>query len=149
MTLAPKTKRVVRAVLRVVLAVAMTWVGVLHFVDPAPFVRIVPAWLPAPAALVAVSGAAEIGLGLALLPEKTRKLAGWGLVALYLAVFPANVNMAIHHIQLHEGDALPVWAMWARLPFQALFIAWAWWVTRDEPAPNDGAVSPPRPPVRP
>lgn len=123
-------REIVRTILRVVLAVAMVWVGVLHFVDPAPFVRIVPAWLPAPGLLVAVSGVAEIALGALVLPRATRRLAGWGLVALYLAVFPANVNMAIHHIQLHDGDQLPVWAMWARLPLQLLFIALALWVTR-------------------
>lgn len=128
-------RRTVKTVVRVVLAAAMIWIGVMHFVGPAPFVRIVPSWLPAPAVLVAVSGVLEIVLGLGVLvPSRAvRNGAGWGLVALYVAVFPANVNMAVHQIQLHEGDHLPVWAMWARLPLQLVFIAVARWVTRPEP----------------
>lgn len=105
---------------------AMVAVGVLHFVNPAPFIRIVPPFLPAPALLVAVSGAAEILLGLGVMVEKTRRLAAYGLIALFIAVFPANIYMAVEQVQLSPGDALPVWAMWARLPLQFLFIALAW-----------------------
>jgi len=114
-----------------VLAAAMIAVGVTHFVNPAPFERIVPAWLPWPHPLVLVSGLFEVLGGIGVLVPKTRRFAAWGLVALYIAVFPANVNMALNHIQLSPTDALPVWAMWARLPLQALFIAWAWWFTRE------------------
>ena len=120
----------------VALAVGMTFVGVGHFVDPAPFVRIVPDWLPAPEALVYVSGFFEILGGLGLLHPRTRRAAGYGLIALYVAVFPANIHMAVHEIQLEPDGALPVWAMWARLPLQAVFIAWAWWMTRPDAAPE-------------
>jgi uncharacterized membrane protein len=116
----------------VLLGVLMMGVGVDHFLNPTPFERIVPSWLPSPAMLVAVSGVFEVLGGVGVLVPRTRRFAAWGLVALYVAVFPANVNMAIHHIQLSPTDALPVWAMWARLPFQALFIAWAYWFTRDD-----------------
>lgn len=114
-------------------AAAMIAVGVAHFANPEPFVRIVPEALPAPLLLVYLSGVAEILGGAGLLVPKTRRFAAWGLVALYVAVFPANLNMAIHEIQLDPTNPLPVWAMWARLPFQALFIAWAWWFTRSDP----------------
>ena len=109
----------------------MIAVGVTHFVNPEPFERIVPTWLPWPHVLVLVSGFFEVLGGIGVLVPKTRRSAAWGLVALYVAVFPANVNMALNHIQLSPTDTLPVWAMWARLPFQALFIAWAHWFTRD------------------
>jgi uncharacterized membrane protein len=115
----------------VVLGVAMIAIGIDHFANPAPFERIVPAWLPAPHALVLVSGLFEILGGVGVLVPRTRRFAAWGLVLLYVAVFPANVNMALHHIQLDAGGTLPVWTMWARLPFQALFIAWAYWFTRE------------------
>lgn len=128
------------AAARVLLAVAMVAVGVLHFVRPAPFERIVPDWLPAPHALVLVSGAAEIGLGAALLVPRARRLASFGLVALYAAVFPANVHMAVHGIQLEPDGTLPAWAMWARLPLQLVFVAWALWVGRGTGA---AAGSPP------
>ena len=118
--------------IRVLVAIAMVVVGVMHFANPAPFVRIVPEVLPAPRMLVYVSGVFEIAGGLGLLWARTRLWASWGLIALYLAVFPANINMAVNEIQLEPGGTMPVWAMWARLPFQLLFIAAAWWVGRDE-----------------
>lgn len=111
-----------RRIVRTLVAIAMTAIGVLHFVDPVPFVRIVPEVLPAKLALVYVSGAFEIAFGLGLLIASTRRMAALGLVALLVAVFPANVNMAIHQIQLDPGSPIPVWAMWARLPFQIVFV---------------------------
>lgn len=116
-----------KKILRIVLAVAMTGVGILHFTSPEPFVRIVPAALPAPLALVYLSGIAEIAGGIGILIPKLRRAAGWGLIALYVAVFPANINMALNHISLGE-DPVPTWALWMRLPFQFVFIAWAYWV---------------------
>ena len=120
-----------RRVARVLLAVGMVAVGIAHFANPDPFVRIVPGYLPAPLVLVYVSGAAEIAGGLGLLVPRLRRLASYGLIALYVAVFPANVHMALHDIQLQPGGDLPQWAMWARLPLQAGLIAYAWWVGRD------------------
>jgi uncharacterized membrane protein len=75
--------------------------------------------------LIAISGAAEIlgGLGIAL-PE-WRRAAGWGLVALLAAVFPANVHMLVDHVPL-AGKQLPEWLLWARLPLQALMMLWVW-----------------------
>jgi uncharacterized membrane protein len=120
-----------RTVARWLLAIAMVGVGVTHFTDPATFVRIVPPWLPWPLALVYVSGVAEVLGGLGLLPERTRSAAGWGLIALYIAVFPANVHMALNDIPFGDAPANPV-VLWGRLPFQVLFIAWAYWVSRPE-----------------
>jgi uncharacterized membrane protein len=125
--------RRLKPALRLLLAVAMVVVGVVHFVKPEGFVRIVPAFLPAPLALVLISGAAEILGGLGLLVPRTRRLAGWGLIALYIAVFPANINMALQRIPLGEAPVSPL-ALWLRLPFQAVFIAWAYWMTRPDPA---------------
>jgi len=121
-----------KSVVRVLLAAGMVAIGTWHFVRPEPFVRIVPDLLPAPLLLVYVSGVFEILGGLGLLWNKTRRWASWGLVALYVAVFPANINMAINEIQLEPGGTLPVWAMWARLPLQALIIAAAYWVGRPD-----------------
>jgi uncharacterized membrane protein len=109
----------------------MIAVGVLHFVTPDPFARIVPPWLPAARALVYASGVAEIALGLGLLVPRTRRWSAWGLVALYLAVFPANVHMALHGISLFEGQPPPpAWALYARLPLQGVLIANALWLAR-------------------
>ncbi len=108
----------------------MVGIGALHLANPAPFVHIMPSALPHPLALVYLSGACEIAGGVGILVPATRRLAAWGLVALYIAVFPANVNMAIHQIQVDPGLIVPVWAMWARLPLQIGFIAWAAWIAR-------------------
>lgn len=111
------------------LAFAMVAIGTLHFVRPRPFVRIVPKYLPAPLALVYISGFFEILGGLGLLIPGTRSWAAWGLIALYIAVFPANIYMLTHNISLDPRRPIPRWALWLRLPFQLLFIAWAYWFT--------------------
>ena len=110
------------------LAGVMTFAGVMHFVSPRGYVKIMPKWLPAPAALVAISGVFEILGGVGLLVPATQHFAAWGLIALFVAVFPANVNMAIHRIPLGKKP-LPTWALWARLPLQGVFIGWAWLFT--------------------
>ena len=91
-------------------------------------VAMVPDALPWHLALVYVSGVAEICGGLGLILPRTRRAAAWGLILLYLSVFPANVNMAVNHLPL-GGEPVPTWALWARLPAQAVLIAWAWWYT--------------------
>lgn len=106
----------------------MVIVGVMHFTNPTPFVRIVPDWLPAPLWLVWISGVFEILGGVGVVIPQTRKAASWGLIALFVAVFPANIHMAINGIQLDPAAPIPAWMAWARLPFQAVFIGWAWWV---------------------
>ena len=125
-----------RAALRGVLAVSMIGIGAVHFLKPEPFVRIVPAWLPAPLVLVWVSGFFEMLGGAGLLVPRTRRAAGLGLVALYLAVFPANVNQALNHLSFDGVTPIPPAVLWLRLPLQAVLIALALWVSRDEPAPT-------------
>jgi uncharacterized membrane protein len=103
----------------------MLLAGVMHFVSPRAYERIVPRRLPAPRALVYVSGAFEALGGLGLFVPQTRRFAAWGLIALFVAVFPANVNQAIHRLPLGRLQP-PAWVLWLRLPLQAVFIAWAW-----------------------
>ena len=111
------------------LALSMIAIGVLHFVRPKAFVRIVPKFLPAPLALVYISGFFEIAGGVGLLVPATRVAAAWGLIAFYIAVFPANINMLTQNISFTPKKPTPRWAHWARLPFQFVFIAWAYWFT--------------------
>jgi uncharacterized membrane protein len=121
-----------RTVLRWLLTVFMVGAGVNHFVSPDAYEAMVPRALPSPSALVVISGLAEIAGGLGLILPATRRLAAWGLVLLFLAVFPANINMAINHLPLGTHE-VPTWALWARLPLQLVLIAWAWMFTRPEP----------------
>ena len=97
--------------------------GALHFAKPAMYEQIVPPYLPAAKTLVAVSGVFEILGGIGVLPTATRRSAGIGLIALLLAVFPANVYMAT---DAHKFASVgPAWVFYARLPLQLLL---AWWV---------------------
>lgn len=121
-----------RAGLRALLGAAMVSVGALHFVAPQPFVQMVPRSLPAPLALVYISGVAEVAGGVGLFVPRLRRAASWGLIALYVAVFPANVNMALNGIPLGDVELTP-FQLWARLPLQIVFIVWAWWVGRGAP----------------
>ncbi len=98
-------------------------VGINHFIHPANYAAIMPRWLPAPAFLVALSGVAEIMLGILLFPLKTRRLAAWGIILLLLAVFPANVQMTL---DWHRAQNPQEWIAWLRLPLQAVLIWWAW-----------------------
>ncbi len=117
-----------KLVLQWVLAAFMVFAGIAHFAVPKGFVKMVPKWLPAPAALVAVSGVFEVLGGVGLMLPATQRFAAWGLVALFVAVFPANANMALHKVQVTKKP-LPAWVLWARLPLQPVFMAWAWWYT--------------------
>lgn len=101
--------------------------GITHFTNQAFFTSIVPPYLPFPVALVVISGIAEIGLGAALMVRRTSRLAAWGLIALLIAVFPANLHMAMNP-QLYPATS-PT-ALLIRLPLQAVLIAIAYWFTR-------------------
>lgn len=101
--------------------------GVNHFVKPEFYVSIMPPYIPWHLALVYVSGIAEVVLGVLLMFRASSVLAGWGVIALLIAVFPANVHMALHPEQYPWAPAV---GLWARLPVQGLLIAWAYWYTR-------------------
>ena len=109
------------------LAVVFVAAGVNHFLNPAMYLRIMPPYLPMPLTLIYLSGVLEILGGLAVLPRRTRAAAGWFLVLLLVAVFPANVHMAIHP---EEFAPIPAWTLYARLPLQLVLIWWAYAATR-------------------
>ena len=101
--------------------------GVNHFVISDTYKRIVPPGLGDPATLVQISGVAEIAGGVGVLVPRTRRLAGFGLIALLSAVFPANVYMALNPAKFAK---IPAWALYARLPLQPLAMWWAWRATK-------------------
>jgi uncharacterized membrane protein len=88
-----------------------------------------PKRLPAPLALVYLSGVAEVAGGVGLLVPTLQRAAAWGLIALFAAVFPANVNMAVNGIGFGKKPT-PPWILWGRLPLQAVLIGWAYLYTR-------------------
>jgi uncharacterized membrane protein len=100
--------------------------GAGHFVSPAFFVKIVPPYLPFPRELVFASGVFEVVLGIMLVIPQTTRLAAWGLIALLIAVFPANIYM-YQHSELFQVAPL---ILLLRLPLQGILILWAWVYTR-------------------
>jgi len=106
-----------------------------HFAKPDFFEAVVPDWFPNKSLANQLSGAAEIALGLGLLLPQTRKAAGWGLLGLTAAVFPANIDMAINKVDIRKDDTgtfqrypgeIRDARNWIRLPFQAAFAALIW-----------------------
>lgn len=118
-----------KELLRVSLAISIIIVGITHFASPDPYVKIVPPQLPYPLELVYISGVFEVLGGVGLLVPNVSKFSAWGLITLFIAVYPANINMAVNHIHLDNIPDSP-WFQVVRLPLQAVLIAWAWWYTK-------------------
>lgn len=104
------------------------------------YVAIMPPYIPFHRAMVFISGVAEILGGLGLLWHVSRRWAGYGLAALLVAVFPANIHMALHPDQIGNLQVAPL-LLWLRLPLQFVLIAWVVWATRPpaNPAPAPAA----------
>ena len=143
-----RRKRTLSRVMGVTYAIA----GVSHFLAPDAFARAVPPEFPRPRALVYVSGLAEVALGLGMQFDRTRRASAWGIVALLVAVFPANVYMATDDA---AADFVPDRlagvarvAAWVRLPFQAVLVLWAWWHSLPESAVESEGDAPETEPAR-
>ena len=120
-------------ILRRVFAALFVAAGVLHFVKPHTYEAMMPPWIPLHSESVAVSGVAEIFGGLLLIPDRTAKFGGLWLIALLVAVFPANIHMAVNYEDLPglQKTGIPQWAVWLRLPLQPLAMYLVWKSTRN------------------
>lgn len=112
---------------RILFGIAFVIAGLNHFVNARYYVDIMPPSIPLHWELVYISGIFEVGLGAMIALDYKTILAAWGLIALLIAVYPANIHMALNP-QLFP--AIPVWALYARLPFQFLLLGIAYWLTR-------------------
>lgn len=121
--------RTVKSILRWLLAFGFVAGGANHFINPDFYLRMMPPFLPAHLFLVYLSGVFEILLGVLLLIPKYARLAAYGLIALLVAVFPANVYMSLNPALFPEFSQF---ALYARLPLQLVLILWAFWFTRRE-----------------
>ena len=106
--------------------------GFNHLLNPGFYVAIIPPELPNPEWINVLAGLAEIVLGVFVLEARVRVLAAWGIIALLIAIFPANVWVALNNIGAGGPGTGNAAANWIRLPFQGVFIAWAWWYTRPD-----------------
>ena len=122
-----------KTVSKSLLAIFMIGAGTMHFVNPDFYIKIMPQYLPLHRELVYLSGISEMALGLLLFVPRFSRLAAWGIIALLIAVFPANI-----HVYQHQ-DVLPAPAIFhlLRLPLQGLFILWAYWHTKPTKEKSD------------
>lgn len=108
------------------LAIFFVLAGINHFLNADFYLKMMPPYLPWHLFLVYLSGVFEIILGIMVIIPKLTRIAGWGLIALLIAVFPANLHMALNPDLFPNISSI---ALWVRLPFQAVLIAWAYWYT--------------------
>ncbi len=118
-----------RTISLVAVAVFFVVGGVAHFMSPDVYVAMMPPYLPAHLELVYVSGFFEILGGTGVVLGRTRQVAGYGLIALLVAVYPANIHMALHP-ETFASAAMPEWGLYARLPLQFVVMAWVYWSIR-------------------
>lgn len=121
---------ILRLIVRLLLAALFLFAGTVHLRHPEFFLPVMPPWIPFHLLCVQVSGVFELlgGVGLLLSVRRVQLLTGWGLALLLIAVFPANIYMAMTHVKIHGFPSQP-WMGWARLPLQPLLIVAALWVT--------------------
>ena len=136
----PPPRSPLKLISTAVLSVGMLWIGLAHFYNSEFFDRIIPNWLPAHHTLTLVSGFFEIAGGVGIMIPALRRAAAIGLVLLYIAVFPANINMALHPPAKYSHE---VALLWLRLPLQFVLIAWALWLSKDQAAPKVPHPAPP------
>jgi len=119
----------IKRVLLYLMSFFYIFAGIMHFVNPGFYMPMMPPYLPAHYFLVLLSGVAEVALGVAVLVPAYRSLAAWGIIALLIAVFPANLHIALNNVPLAgASEGAGIWN-WLRLPLQAVLIAWAYWYT--------------------
>ena len=103
-----------------------------HFARADYYMPMMPPYLPWHGALIFLSGVAELGLGIAVLIPSLRPLAAWGIIALLIAIFPANLHIALHNVPVFGAtEGAGIWN-WVRLPLQLVLILWAWWYTQPD-----------------
>ena len=131
----------IRTSARWLLALAFIAAGLPHFTQPEIYLPMMPPYLPWHRELIFGSGFFEIvgGLGVLWPNEKIQRVAGLCLIALLVAVFPANLHMALNDTPM-LGQHFPAIARWGRLPLQPVLIAWAWWATRSKKAQPAGRI---------
>jgi len=121
-----------KAVMKYLLAFFFVAAGINHFINPEFYLQIMPPYLPRPLFLQYVAGFFEILLGVLVLIPRYSRMAAWGLVLLLIAIFPANIHMALNP---DKYPRYPAMAYYIRLPFQFVFIVWAWWYTKKNATP--------------
>jgi uncharacterized membrane protein len=116
-----------KTILLWLMAAFYVFAGAMHFVRPDVYLPMMPPYLPWHMPLILISGAAEIILGLAVLSARLRPYAAWGIILLLVAVFPANIHIALNNVPLFGAAEGAGVLNWVRLPLQGVLALWAWW----------------------
>ena len=128
----------VKTIFRILLGLFFIIGGAAHFASPDPYIKMMPPYIPFHLAMVYLSGVVEIAGGVLVLIPATQRIGGWVLMLTLLAIFPANVHMAINGVQPFPFEISQAGA-WGRLPVQGLFWAWVWWTCLAKSAPSDSS----------
>ncbi len=122
-----------KTIARLAMGIVFILASSLHFTASEAELKIIPAFLPLRREALYITGVLEFlgGVGLFVPNRKIQRASAWGLVALLVAIFPANVYQSVANIRLGGFMNSPLY-LWGRLPFQAVFIAWALWSTSGE-----------------
>ena len=137
---APDRHSALRRRLRAGLGAFFIVAGLAHFAAPHLYDPMMPSWLPAEShrPLIYLSGLAELAGGIGVFTPRFRRPAAWGLIALLVGIFPANLHVALDPAA-GEAFGFSRTALWLRLPFQGVFVAWVWWTCLRPAAPTAAA----------
>ena len=119
----------IKRVLLWVMGVFYTFGGIMHFVQPDVYMPMMPPYLPLHLDLIYLSGLAEIIVGVGVLIPSTRRIAAWAMILLLIAIFPANLHIALYNVPVFGAEEGAGIFNWIRLPIQGVLILWAWWYT--------------------
>jgi uncharacterized membrane protein len=120
----------IKNILLVVMIIAYLLAGANHFKSPGGYIKIIPPYLPYPALLNILAGVFEIAFAVMLVLPVTRPLGAWGIVLMLIAFMPAHIYMIQNAPMKMGGLTITPFIAWARIPFQFVFAAWAWWYTK-------------------
>ncbi|MEZ2446391.1 hypothetical protein AB6805_32010 [Chitinophaga sp. RCC_12] len=112
---------------RISAAVMFLMIGITHLIKPRKLTYMIEGMIPYPLFMVLFTGALEVLLGVGLLFPDTQYYAGWGLMILLVAMFPANIRVAVLNLPAPGGLPSKPWYIWSRLLFQPVYILWIWW----------------------
>lgn len=124
----------IKTILKYLMAAFYVYGGINHFLNPDFYLAIMPPYIPAHGAMVALSGVAEIALGILILVPRTQILAAWGIIAMLVVFLPVHIHMLVNHDLFPEFKLFPevgVTFLWLRFPLQGVLGLWAWWYTRE------------------
>lgn len=120
---------ITKSVLLWFMGIFYMFAGSMHFLRPDAYLPMMPPYLPWHLALIYLSGLIEALVGVGVLIPSTRRIAAWATILLLIAIFPANIHIALHNVPLFGAEVGAGILNWVRLPLQGVLILWAWWYT--------------------